>query len=58
MALKIYLVACAVLVAFASIATARGYYPTYGMFSGEGSRRPGAHGGPHYYHGGTGFHAK
>ena len=63
MALRLYCIFCALAVALAAYGNLTGNYPTYGMFTGENSRRPGQRGGGFFfwgspYRGGGGYHAK
>ena len=65
MPLKIYGVICALAICAVAYGDLTGRYPSYGLFSGESSRRPGQRGGffffgggGYYRGGGGGYHAK
>ncbi len=53
--LRIYLIYSLLLGSAMAYANHTGWFPTYGIFSGENSMRSGYHGG---YHGGFGIHGK
>jgi|GEM_PF-6542313 len=53
--LRKYVVFCLLVTAAMAYANHRGYFPTYGIFSGENSIHSSYHSG---YHGGYGIHGK
>jgi hypothetical protein len=58
LAVRLYIFYSAVIVLLAAYGNYAGWFPTYGIFSGENSMRSGYHGGGFFFGGGSGIHGK